>query len=395
VTTTLSAADGSWAAEFPATRSWDVRAVSNDVRSSRTRIVVAPVVTAALRSARVRAGRSAVVTGGIRPRKAAVLIEASRRAGGRYVRAFTLRARAASGSFRAAVRLARPGLYRLRVRFAGDRRNGAAQAADLFVRAVLGPTGGRARTRADRLACARVASREEEKERRRQERRAQEQAAGGAAARRRQAPDRARRARGRCSCSAASRSRAGRRRREGRRRRRPRRRLPPKQTSDLETAAQKAAARSKEAVDEGTKHLPDKEATFDGYKTNPPTSGTHRPPPAAPDGFYEPGSSPAKEDWVHTLEHGRVIFQYAPGTPQQRIDQLEALMNEEFGGQPGGFKTAVMENNTSMPFAVAAVSWSRFAGCEEFTDATFDVLRAFREKYVGMAPEGDFPWPAG
>jgi hypothetical protein len=171
--------------------------------------------------------------------------------------------------------------------------------------------------------------------------------------------------------------------------------LPPKQTSHLETAAQKAGCTLKEAVDEGTKHLPDKEATFDGYKTNPPTSGTHRPPPAAPDGFYEPGSSPAKEDWVHTLEHGRVIFQYAPGTPQQRIDQLEALMNEEFGGQPGGFKTAVMENNTSMPFAVAAVSWSRFAGCEEFTDATFDVLRAFREKYVGMAPEGDFPWPAG
>jgi hypothetical protein len=171
--------------------------------------------------------------------------------------------------------------------------------------------------------------------------------------------------------------------------------LPAKQTSHLPTAIQNAdGCRLVEARDEGNDHLPDKDATFDGYKTNPPTSGTHRPPPAAPDGFYEPGASPDKEDWVHTLEHGRIIFQYAPGTPQQRIDQLAELMDEEFGGRPAGFKTAVMENNTKMPFAVAAVSWSRYVGCEEFTNETFDVLRAFREKYVEMAPEGEFPWPA-
>ncbi len=147
VGTVLSAGDGSWAAEFPATRSWDVRAVSNDVRSTRARVVVAATVAARAAAPRVRAGRSAVVTGTIRPRKASVLVEAARQAGPngtRFVRAFTLRARSAGGRFRAAVRLARPGLYRLRVRFAGDRRNGAAQAADLLVRAVRGPTGGTA-----------------------------------------------------------------------------------------------------------------------------------------------------------------------------------------------------------------------------------------------------------
>ncbi len=238
-----------------------------------------------------------------------------------------------------------------------------------------------------------MASREEEKERRRREREAQEQASAGAAARRR----RVQLVLGALVAALvlggvafAVLSGGDDKDEPG-----PAVVLPPKRTSHLETAIQKAdGCELVEAEDEGNDHLPDKDATFDDYRTNPPTSGTHRPPPAAPDGFYEPGTSPDKEDWVHTLEHGRVIFQYAPGTPAERVEQLEKLMDEEFGGQPGGFKTAVMENNTKMPFAVAAVSWTRYVGCKEFTDETFDVLRAFRAKYVGMAPEGDFPWPA-
>ena len=146
VTTTTSGADGNWAAEFPATRTWDVRAIHNEVRSPRTRAVVVPVLSARIAARRVTAGRSAVILGTVRPRKPAVLVEAHRqdpRRPERFVRAFTVRRRAAAGGgFRAAVPLRRPGLYRLRVRFPGDRRNGAAQAADLFVRAVRGPTGG-------------------------------------------------------------------------------------------------------------------------------------------------------------------------------------------------------------------------------------------------------------
>ncbi|HEV2813274.1 MAG TPA: DUF3105 domain-containing protein [Solirubrobacteraceae bacterium] len=169
--------------------------------------------------------------------------------------------------------------------------------------------------------------------------------------------------------------------------------LPPKQTDDLEAAAKAAGCTFKEFPDEGNAHLPSATATFDEYKTNPPTSGTHRPPPAASDGIYEPGASPDKEDWVHTLEHGRVIFMYAPGTPEERRQQLEVLMNEEVKGEAGGFKTVIMENNTDMPFAVAAVSWSRYVACKEFTDGAFDALRAFRAEFVEDAPEGDFPWP--
>ncbi|HEV2813275.1 MAG TPA: peptidoglycan recognition protein [Solirubrobacteraceae bacterium] len=145
VTSTSTAPDGSWAAEFPATRSWDVRAIHNEVASPRTRVVVTPVLSARPAASRVTAGRSAVLVGSVRPQKAAVRVEVWRQAGpnsSRFVRAATLHSRARAGRFRAAIRLRRPGLYRLRALFPGDRRNGPAQAADVFVRAIRGAGGG-------------------------------------------------------------------------------------------------------------------------------------------------------------------------------------------------------------------------------------------------------------
>lgn len=172
--------------------------------------------------------------------------------------------------------------------------------------------------------------------------------------------------------------------------------LPPKQIDDLQEAARAAGCTIEEPEDEGNEHLPSQEATHDEYKSNPPTSGTHRPPPAAQDGIYLPGRSPDKENWVHTLEHGRVIFMYAPGTPERRRDQLETLMNEDVGEQPSGYKSVVMENNTNMPFAVAGVAWGAYVGCRTFNDRVFDALRAFRLEHIAnpKAPEADFPWPA-
>jgi hypothetical protein len=167
----------------------------------------------------------------------------------------------------------------------------------------------------------------------------------------------------------------------------------PRSPVDLRTAVRKAGCTFKEFPDEGQRHLPSRDSTYDGYRTNPPTSGPHRPPPAAADGVYLPGRSPDEEDWVHTLEHGRVIFMYAPREAGRR-DQVEALMDEPVGDEPAGFKTVVMENNTGMPFAVAAVSWRRYVGCPRLDAASLDALRAFRLRFVGDAPEGDFPWPA-
>lgn len=161
--------------------------------------------------------------------------------------------------------------------------------------------------------------------------------------------------------------------------------LPPQREDDLQAAVEAAGCALEEFENLGQEHTAEQLTPAD-FQTNPPTSGQHAPVPAE-DGVYEPGNSPPVANWVHTLEHGRIIFMYAPGTPQRRIDQLVALFNEPVNGGPEGYHTVVMRNNTDMPFQVAAVGWTRYIGCEEFTDQTFDAFRAFRARYVDKAPE--------
>lgn len=161
--------------------------------------------------------------------------------------------------------------------------------------------------------------------------------------------------------------------------------IPARQITDLTAAAKKAGCEFKTFPSEGRTHFADDKGINKDYKTNPPTSGTHRPTPAE-DGVYAPGNEPAKENWVHTLEHGRIEYQYAKGTPQKRIDQLQTLYAEPFKGS-SGYHQMVLENNTNMPYAVAAVAWTHYVGCKKFTDASFDALRAFRERFVDKGPE--------
>lgn len=129
------------------------------------------------------------------------------------------------------------------------------------------------------------------------------------------------------------------------------------------------------------------------YKQNPPVFGPHNPTPAH-DGDYVGQGTPATEMLVHALEHGRVEIQYRPGTPAHQQSQLESLLNEQFSGKPVGYKQLVFENETKMPFAVAATAWGQQLGCPTFNDKVFDALRAFRAKFVDTAPEGPVqPFP--
>jgi hypothetical protein len=95
-------------------------------------------------------------------------------------------------------------------------------------------------------------------------------------------------------------------------------------------------------------------------------------------------------NWIHSLEHGRIITQYAPGTPPERIKQLEALTLEPIFGAPGGYHTLVFQNNTNMPDQVTAVGWTALLSCERLTDQTFDAIRAFRKSYTDKGPEARF-----
>ena len=161
--------------------------------------------------------------------------------------------------------------------------------------------------------------------------------------------------------------------------------VPAKRISDLDEAAKAAGCTVKEHADEGRGHTSE-DVT---YKTNPPTSGSHD-PQAAQDGVYpEP---PDLEQSVHALEHGRVNVQYRPGTPQNRINQLETMVSEEVQGTPG-FHTLLFENQSRMTAAVAATSWTRSLTCPSFNDKVFDAIRAFREKAIIGEWQADIPEP--
>jgi hypothetical protein len=160
--------------------------------------------------------------------------------------------------------------------------------------------------------------------------------------------------------------------------------VPAVRITDLDEAARTAGCRVRTHPEEGRQHVPPE--TQVRYRTNPPTSGDHTPPPAAPDGIYAPGQAPEVKGTVHSLEHGRINIQYRQGTPAERVNQLETLFSEEVQGVPG-YRSLLFENQTGMSAAVAATAWGYSLTCPEFNDRVFDAIRAFREERQGKGPE--------
>ena len=157
--------------------------------------------------------------------------------------------------------------------------------------------------------------------------------------------------------------------------------LPEQKTGDLGAAAKAASCELKSPEIEGSSHE-NKKFTAADYKTNPPTSGNHT-PDWYEDGIYEPGDSPELGKTVHTLEHGRIDVQYERGSSAETINQLEALLAE----QNGGYHMLLFQDETDMPYAVAATAWGQMLGCKTMSPAVFDALRTFRAKYVDKGPE--------
>lgn len=153
----------------------------------------------------------------------------------------------------------------------------------------------------------------------------------------------------------------------------------------LKTTAQAAGCVYRAFPDEGQEHVTEAVTEAD-FKTNPPTSGPHSPEPAS-DGIYIAGNEPEIGNWIHSLEHGRILLQYRPGTDKAAVTQLERLFNEDVAGSGGGYHSLLMRNNSKMPFQVAAVGWRKYAACREFTPKAIEALRLFREEAVDTAPE--------
>jgi hypothetical protein len=157
--------------------------------------------------------------------------------------------------------------------------------------------------------------------------------------------------------------------------------------AELTAAATKAGCVYRSFPNYGQEHI-DKEFKASDYKTNPPTSGAHVPTGLeAQAGLYIAGNEPKIGAWVHTLEHGRILFQYRPGSKPNVPADLEKLFNEDVKGSGGAYHSVLMRNNTDMPFAVAAVAWRHYMGCKAYTPAVIDAFRQFRTALVDKAPE--------
>jgi hypothetical protein len=145
---------------------------------------------------------------------------------------------------------------------------------------------------------------------------------------------------------------------------------PPVQTTNLEQAAKKAGCQLRlNLPDEGHEHIPPG-SPEPNYKTNPPTSGAHVEPPfQQADGAYS--ETPEAIDYVHSLEHGRMEIQYAPGLAEKDQLALKGLYDTMYGA------TLLFPNGT-MPYQVAATTWTNLLGCPTYKGAaTMDAIRAF------------------
>ena len=146
VRTVTTGGDGSWSVSIPTALSRVFRALApgSDTRqagrSTQIAVSVIPALTAKLRARRVPLGRSAIVTGTLRPHKPSVSLIVAKQAaaGGAFARVRTVKVRTSGSRFRATMLLRKPGLYRLQIRFAGDASNGAVRSQELMVRAVRG-----------------------------------------------------------------------------------------------------------------------------------------------------------------------------------------------------------------------------------------------------------------
>jgi hypothetical protein len=152
-------------------------------------------------------------------------------------------------------------------------------------------------------------------------------------------------------------------------------------TSNLAKNATAAGCTFKSYPSEGRNHTTGKV----NYKTNPPTSGNHNPTPAQ-DGIYAPGNEPAPGNFVHSLEHGRIEFEYKPGTPQAQIAQMQKLALEPLNGS-AGYHILMFQNNTKMPSQFALAAWTKLLTCNALNAKSMGVMRQFRKAYTDKGPE--------
>lgn len=153
---------------------------------------------------------------------------------------------------------------------------------------------------------------------------------------------------------------------------------PPQEQTDLFAVARDAGCVLRNPTIQGREHVPPEQEVE--YGTSPPTSGNHDPTPAGDGVYSESPTAATTKNFVHTLEHGRIIVHYDPSIDKRRIDQLGGLFNDD----PYHM---VLTPNERMRYAVAATAWGHLLGCRQANDQVYDAIRAFRDRYRDQGPE--------
>ena len=153
--------------------------------------------------------------------------------------------------------------------------------------------------------------------------------------------------------------------------------LPAVQETELSAAAKAAGCTITDEEAEGNDHVEGKVT----YKANPPHSGDHNIEPVEEQLFEE---TPQTENWVHSLEHGRLVIQFKKEIPSEARANLKVFYDMD------PFHMMVMPNTTKMPFELAATVWTRdpeprgtghLLGCPKINDRVYDALAAFRTRF--------------
>jgi Protein of unknown function (DUF3105) len=167
---------------------------------------------------------------------------------------------------------------------------------------------------------------------------------------------------------------------------------PPIRIADLQTSADQAGCELKlDLPQEGRTHVPNSQPVQ--YKTVPPTSGNHNPVPVD-DGAYttpitdSPDQQTNVRSAVHALEHGRIEIQYRPSLPQDQQLALKGVFDED----PNGM---LLFPNPDMPYDVAVTAWTNEVVCPTYNETVLDVIRNFRDTYLGNGPEQAIPIDLG
>lgn len=153
---------------------------------------------------------------------------------------------------------------------------------------------------------------------------------------------------------------------------------PPLKQGDLETAADEAGCELQlDLPDQGSEHIAS-EGEAPEYETDPPTSGDHGEETLA-DGAYAETAAPF--NWLHSMEHGRIVIHYSPELPEEEQLELKGVFDES----PEG---VIFFPDPDMPYEVAATAWTQLIGCKDYEGTTtIDAIRDFRDIYRGQGPE--------